>query len=60
MDPKITKKFNKKFDSKVITRQYFHRKTVLKKNILLLWSIWLLSAENVISSYTKYLMSPLG
>ena len=32
MDPnrKITKKFTKKFDSKVINRQYFHRKTGLK------------------------------
>ena len=32
MDPnrKITKKFTKKFDSKVIDRQYFHRKTGLK------------------------------
>ena len=32
MDPnrKITKKFTKKFDSKVINRQYFHRKTELK------------------------------
>ena len=31
MDPnrKITKKFTKKFDSKVINRQYFHRKTKL-------------------------------
>ena len=31
MDPnrKITKKFTKKFDSKVINRQYFHRKTGL-------------------------------
>ena len=30
MDPngKITKKFTKKFDSKVINRQYFHRKTM--------------------------------
>ena len=29
MDPnrKITKKFTKKFDCKVINRQYFHRKT---------------------------------
>ena len=33
MDPnrKITKKFTKKFDSKVINRQYFHRKTGLEK-----------------------------
>ena len=32
MDPnrKITKKFTKKFGSKVINRQYFHRKTGLK------------------------------
>ena len=32
MDPnrKITKKFTKKFDSKVINRQYFHRKTGLE------------------------------
>ena len=32
MDPnrKITKKFTKKFDSKVINRQYFHRKTGLQ------------------------------
>ena len=32
MDPnrKITKKFTKKFGSKVINRQYFHRKTKLK------------------------------
>ena len=32
MDPyrKITKKFTKKFYSKVINRQYFHRKTRLK------------------------------
>ena len=32
MDPnrKITKKFTKKFDSKVIDRQYFHRKTGLQ------------------------------
>ena len=32
MDPnrKITKKFTKKFDSKVINRQYFRRKTGLK------------------------------
>ena len=32
MDPnrKITKKFTKNFDSKVINRQYFHRKTGLK------------------------------
>ena len=32
MDPnrKIIKKFTKKFDSKVINRQYFHRKTGLK------------------------------
>ena len=32
MDPnrKITKNFTKKFDSKVIKRQYFHRKTGLK------------------------------
>ena len=32
MDPyiKITKKFTKKFGSKVINRQYFHRKTRLK------------------------------
>ena len=31
MDPyiKITKKFTKKFGSKVINRQYFHRKTGL-------------------------------
>ena len=31
MDPnrKITKKFTKNFDSKVINRQYFHRKTGL-------------------------------
>ena len=31
MDPnrKITKKFTKKFDSKVINRQYFHGKTGL-------------------------------
>ena len=30
MDPngKITKRFTKKFDSKVINRQYFHRKTM--------------------------------
>ena len=36
MDPnrKITKKFTKKFDSKVINRQYFHRRTGLKKEIL--------------------------
>ena len=27
---KITKKFTKKFDSKVINRQYFHRKTGLE------------------------------
>ena len=27
---KIIKKFTKKFDSKVINRQYFHRKTGLK------------------------------
>ena len=27
---KITKKFTKKFDSRVINRQYFHRKTGLK------------------------------
>ena len=33
MDPnrKITKKFNKKFDNKLINRQYFHRKTGLQK-----------------------------
>ena len=32
MDPyiKITKKFTKKFGSKVINRQYFHRKTGLQ------------------------------
>ena len=32
MDPniKITKKFTKKFGSKVINRQYFHRKTGLE------------------------------
>jgi hypothetical protein len=32
MDPnrKITKKFTKKFDSKVINRQYFNRKTGLE------------------------------
>ena len=32
MDPnrKITKKFTKKFDSKVTNRQYFHKKTGLK------------------------------
>ena len=32
MDPnrKITKKFTKKFDNKVINIQYFHRKTGLK------------------------------
>ena len=32
MEPnrKITKKFTKKFDSKVINREYFHRKTGLK------------------------------
>ena len=32
MDPnrKITKKFTKKFDNKIISRQYFHRKTGLK------------------------------
>ena len=32
MDPnrKIPKKFTKKFDSKVISRQFFHRKTGLK------------------------------
>jgi hypothetical protein len=32
MDPyiKLTKKFTKKFGSKVINRQYFHRKTGLK------------------------------
>ena len=32
MDPnrKITKKFTKKFDSKVINRQYFRRRTGLK------------------------------
>ena len=32
MDPyiKITKKFTKMFGSKVINRQYFHRKTGLK------------------------------
>ena len=35
MDPnrKITKKFTKKFDSKVINRQYFHRKTGLKEQV---------------------------
>ena len=35
MDPnrKITKKFTKKFDSKVIDRQYFHRKTGLKTRL---------------------------
>ena len=32
MDPytKITKKFTKKFGSKVVNRQYFHRKTGLQ------------------------------
>ena len=32
MDPnrKITKKFTRKFDSKVINRQYFRRRTGLK------------------------------
>ena len=36
MDPnrKITKKFTKKFDSKVINRQFFHRKTVFHMKIL--------------------------
>ena len=35
MDPnrKITKKFTKKFDSKVINRQYFHKKTGLKSTM---------------------------
>ena len=34
MDPnrKIAKKFSKKFDSKVINRQYFHRKTGLESS----------------------------
>ena len=37
MDPnrKITKKSTKKFDSKVVNRQYFHRKTGLKRKIFL-------------------------
>ena len=37
MDPnrKITKKFTKNFDSKVIDRQYFHRKTGLKTTFIL-------------------------
>ena len=39
MDPnrKITKKFTQKFDSKVINRQYFHKKTGLQNisNVLL-------------------------
>ena len=30
MDPYTTKKFTKKFGSKVINRQYFHRKAGLK------------------------------
>ena len=36
MDPnrKITKKFTKKFDSKVTNRQYFHRKTGLECSAL--------------------------
>ena len=36
MDPyiKITKKFTKKFGSKVINRQYFHRKTGLQFSYL--------------------------
>ena len=36
MDPyiKVTKKFTKKFGSKVINRQYFHRKTVFHMKIL--------------------------
>ena len=35
MDPirKIPKKFTKKFGNKVINRQYFHRKTGLKRLI---------------------------
>ena len=35
MDPsrKMTKKFIKKFDSKVINRQYFHRKTGLQSSL---------------------------
>ena len=42
MDPyiKITKKFTKKFGSKVINRQYFHRKTGLKTIIDVLSSMW--------------------
>ena len=37
MDPnrKIANKFTKKFDSKVISRQYFHRKTRLKLLVIL-------------------------
>ena len=40
MDPnrKITKKFTKKFDSKVINRQYFHRKTGLEW-LVMTWKI---------------------
>ena len=36
MEPyiKITKKFTKKFGSKVINKQYFHRKTGLTLNLL--------------------------